>query len=145
MGLAQVGPVTAGEFQLGEGGLLWISGFDHAAKAATRGEFSGDLRPGRSAGCDDVLEYAIHGIFVENTDISIGMDIHFEGFELEAGLGRFIVHRDRAKVRKIGLGADGGVFGDDDRDLVSLVLIGERFDVWEWGGDPALGVTLVVA
>lgn len=91
------------------------------------------------------MKDAVHGIFVINADVSIGVDIHFERLELEAGLVRLVVKGNRAEVRQIGLGADGRVFRNDDRDLVSLVLIGERFDVRQYGGNSTFGMTLVVA
>lgn len=91
------------------------------------------------------MEDAIDGIFVENSDVSVGMDIHFERFELEAMLVGFVVKGDGSEVGQIRLRANGGVFGDDDRDVVSLVLVGEGLNIGQWKRDSALGVSFVIA
>ena len=114
---------------LGEGGLFRISGFDHAATASACSKFSRDLRPGRAAGSNHVVENAIDSIFVENTDVSVRVNIHFEGLELETMFLGLIVQGDGSKVRQIRFGADGRIFWDDDRNFVSGVLIGKRLNV----------------
>lgn len=91
------------------------------------------------------MQNSVHGIFIKNANISISVDIHFECFELKAGFVRFVVKGDGAKVRQIGLGADSRVLRNDNRDFISLVLIGKRLDVRQCGGNPTFRVTLVVA
>ena len=91
------------------------------------------------------MKNAVYGIFVENPNISIGVDIHFQRFELKAGFIWLVVEGNGAEVREIGLRADGCVLRDDNRNLIPLVLIGERFDCGQCRGNPALCMTLIVA
>lgn len=116
-----------------------------AGQAATCRKVACDLSPNWSACAYDVVEDAIDGIFVENSNVSIGMDVHFERFELEAMFVGFVVKGDSSEVGQIRLRANGGVFGDDDRDVVSLVLVGESLNIGQRNRDSALGVPFVVA
>lgn len=97
------------------------------------------------AGPDDILQNAIDGIFVKNAEIPISMDVHLERFEFKTLFVRHVVECDRAEIGKAGLGTDGGVLGDFNGDLITLVLIGECFDVGQWRGEATLGVPFIVA
>lgn len=127
------------------GGLFGIFCLDDAAQPSASGKLTRYLGPSRSAGPNHVLEDAVDGIFVENTDVSIGVDIHFECFELKALFIRFVVKSNRSKVREIGLGADRRIFRNDNRNFIALVLVWKGFNVWQRGRDPAACVPLVIA
>jgi len=116
-----------------------------AGQAPTCRKVARDLSPNWSACAYNVVKDAIDGIFVENSDVSIGMDVHFERFELEAMLVGFVVKGNGSEVGQIRFRANGGVFGDDDRDVVSLVLVGEGLNIGQWNRDSTLGVPFVIA
>lgn len=122
-----------------------VSGFNLARKPATCSEGAGHCGPDGTAGINDILEDSVHGIFVEDAKVAVGMDVHFESLQLETFFVRPVVQGDGAEIRQIRFGADRGVFGDLDRDLVAFVLIWERLDFRQWCGDAAFGVPFIVA
>ncbi len=58
--------------------LSGVGGFDNTAKSATGGKGAGDFGPNRPAGLHDILQDAVDGVFVEDAEISVGVEIHFE-------------------------------------------------------------------
>lgn len=136
--------VTLSDF-LEKGGLFRISGFDHAAEPSTCCKLSRDFRPVWAAGPNHVVKDAVDSIFVENTDVSVRVNVHFQRLELEAMFLWLVVQRDGSKVRQIRFGADGCIFRNDDRDFVSGILIGKRLNVGQRGRNSAPRMPLVVA
>ncbi len=108
---------------------LWKLRFNFARQPAARSEGAGDFRPDGPAGCDDIVKDSVDGIFIEDAEIAVGMDIHFERFQLKAFFVGHIVQRNGSEVRQVGFGANRGVFGDLNRNFVSLILVRESLDV----------------
>jgi len=73
------------------------------------------------------------------------MDVHLERLQFKALFVRHIVERDRAEIGQAGLGTNGGVFGNLDRNLIAFVLVRESFHVRQRSADPALRMTVIVA
>jgi len=111
------------------GNLCRIFCFDYAPQSPTSSKFTGYRGLDGATGSYDVLEDAVDGILVENSYISVGMDVRFESLQLEAMLVWFVVKGDSSEVRQVGLGANGCVFWDDDCNFVSLILIGKCLNV----------------
>ena len=105
------------------------SSLDCAGEPAPSGELSRDFRPNRTAGFDHIMEDSVHGILIENAHVSVGMDVHFEGFEFEALLVRHVMQSDYPEIGKPCFRANRGVLGDFDDDVVALVLVWPRFNV----------------
>ena len=124
---------------------LRILRFDLAGEPAAGGEGAGDFCPDRMAGGDDILKDPIHGILIEDAEITVGMDVHFECLEFKAFFVRHVVQRDRAEIRQIRFGANGCVLWNLDRDLVTFILVWKGFDLRQWGSNTALRMPLVVA
>ncbi len=57
---------------------------DGAVDAAAGGEIAFYQAPFGFAGFDDVFEDAVHGVLVENAQVAVSQQIHFQGFELHA-------------------------------------------------------------
>ena len=91
------------------------------------------------------MQNAVDGIFVEDAEISVRMEIHFQGLQLQTLLVRHVVQRDGAEIRQAGLWADCGIFRDLDGDFVPLVLVLECFDIRQWSGSAARRVVFIVA
>ena len=128
-----------------ETGGLRIFRFDLAGESAAGSKGAGYFRPDRAAGGDDILEDAVYGVFIEDAEIAVGVDVHFECLQLKAFLIRHVVQRDRAEIRQIRLGADRRVFGNLDRDLVPFILIRKGFNLRQRGIDATFRMPLVVA
>ena len=111
------------------GNLCRIVCFDYASQSSTSGKLTGYCGLGWSTGSYDVLKDAIDGILVENSYISVGMNVHFESLKLEAILVWLVAKGDSSEVRQVGLGTNGCVLWDDDCNFVSLILIGECLNV----------------
>lgn len=60
----------------GKGGALWIFGFDHTSESATGGKLSCDRRMQRSAGVHDIVQDPVDGVLIEDSEISVGMEVH---------------------------------------------------------------------
>jgi len=123
---------------------LRILRFDLAGESATCGEGAGDFGPGRMAGVDDILEDAIHGIFIEDAQIPVGVDVHFECLKLKAFFVRHVMQRDGAEIRQICFGTNGCVLWNLDRDLVAFILVRKSFDFRQWGINTTPRMPLVV-
>lgn len=65
------------------------------------------------------------------------MDVEFEGFEFQTGFVRHVLKADGAEIREAGFGANGGVFGDLNRDFVCGKLVRPRFDFRQSNVQPA--------
>ena len=127
------------------GNLCRIVCFDYASQSSTSGKLTGYCGLGWSTGSYDVLKDAIDGILVENSYISVGMNVHFESLKLEAILVWLVAKGDSSEVRQVGLRTYGCVLWYDDCNFVSLVLTGECFNVGQGSGDSTLGVPFVVS
>src|SRR5713101_5073698 len=86
------------------------AGEDGGGEATAGGEFAANDAPFGADGGDDVAENFVDGVFVEDAEVAIGEEIHFERFELDAIFFGHVLNGDGAEVREAGLGADGGVF-----------------------------------
>src|SRR6266481_7558864 len=125
-------------FGVGAGGRP--AGEDGGGEAAAGGEFAADDAPFGADGGDDVAEDFVDGVFVEDAEIAIGEEIHFERFELDAIFFGHVLDGDGAEVREAGLGAHGGVFGEARGDDVAGELIGPGFERGQFGLDAGAGV-----
>ena len=122
-----------------------ILGFDSAREPAAGSERAGYISPDGLAGLHDVVQNAIDGIFVEDTQVAVGINIHLERFQFEAFFIRHVMNGNGSEIWQTGLGTDGGIFRNLDRDLIALVLIGERLDTWQRRSNSTSGVALIVA
>src|SRR5882724_12794638 len=125
-------------FVVGAGG--GPAGEDGGGKAAAGSEFAADDAPFGADGGDDVVKDFIGGVFVEDAEVAIGEEIHFEGFELDAILFGHVLNGDGAEVGEAGLGADRGVFGEARGDDVAGELIRPGFERGQLGFDAGAGV-----
>ena len=50
---------------------------DRATQSAACGKDAGDSCPFGFAGFDQVLEDAVHGVFVKNANVAVGMNVDF--------------------------------------------------------------------
>src|SRR5689334_16456441 len=123
---------------------LWIPSFNHTAKPPAGCKRTGDFGPDGSTGLGDILKNSIHGVFVKNADVPVGMDIHLERFELETVLVRHVVDSNGAEIGQACFGANGRVFRNFNRDLISLVLIREGLDSRQGSRNAALRMPFVV-
>ena len=97
-------------------------------KPAARSEAAGDLRPYGMAGFDDILKDSVDGIFIEDAEITVGMDVHFKRFQFKTFFVRHVVQCNGPEVRQVGFGTNRCVLGDLNRNLISLILIREGLD-----------------
>ncbi len=74
------------------------------------------------------MKDSVDGILVKDAEVTVGVDVHFERFQLKTFFIRHVVQRNGAEVGQVGLGANRRVLGNLDRNLISLVLIRERFN-----------------
>ena len=122
-----------------------ILGFDSAREPTAGSERAGYISPDGLAGLHDVVQNAIDGIFVKDTQVAVGIHIHLERFQFEAFFIWHVMNGNGSEIRQGGLGADGGIFRNLDRDLIAFVLIGERLDIRQRRSDSTSGVALVIA
>ena len=121
-------------------GWRWPSRKDGGCQAAAWGEFAANDAPFRLDGVDDVVEHFVHGVFVEDAEVAVGQQVHFQRFELDAVFARHVLDSDGAEVGQAGFWADRGVlrkFGGDD---VARELIGPGFQRWQFRVDACAGV-----
>ena len=129
---------------LGEVLALRVLCFDLATEPAASGEGAGDFRPYGTARFDNIVEDSVDGIFVEDAEISVGVDVHFERFQLKAFFVRHVMQCNGSKVRQVSFWTNCCVLGDLNRDFIFLILIREGLDIWERSVDPTSRMTLVV-
>ena len=122
-----------------------IPSFDLTRQPAPRSESTGDFRPDGTASFDNILKDSVDGIFVENAEITVGVDVQFECFQLETFLIRHVVQCNGSEIRQVGFGANRCILRDLNRNLISLILIRESLDVGQRGADSTLRVPFVVA
>ena len=118
----------------------WVRCFDGAAEAAAGGEFADDGGGCGFAGFDDVGQNFVDGVFVEDAEISVAMDITLECFEFEATFVWDIRQMNGSEIRQAGFGTDRGVFRYFNGDDVARVLVGPGFQSRQFGGESALGM-----
>jgi hypothetical protein len=122
-----------------------VSCFDLATESPTGCEGTGDVGPDWMARFDDIVQDSVDGIFVEDAKIPVGVDVHFERFQLKTFFIRHVVQRNGSKVRQVGFRTNRCVLGDLNCNFISLVLIREGLDVRQRYRNAALCVPLVVA
>lgn len=110
-------------------GLFGIFCLDHATQSAPGRKLTRDFGPSRSARSNYVVENAVDGIFVENTDVSVCVYIHFERLKFKAMFIRLIVKSNRPKVRQIGFGTDSRILWNHNRNFVAFVLVWKGLNV----------------
>lgn len=123
---------------------LRILRLDLARQPAARGESAGDGGPDGAAGLHDITEDSIDGVFIEDAQVAVGVDIHLERFQLQTRLVGHVMDRHGAEIRQVRLWADGGIFGNLDGNLVTLILVREGLDIGQRRRDAALGMPFVV-
>lgn len=106
-----------------------IPSFDLTRQPAARSEGTGDFRPDGTAGFDNVLKDSVDRIFVEDAEITVGVDVQFERFQLKTFFIGHVVQCNGSEVRQVGFGANRCVLGDLNRNFISLILIREGLDV----------------
>jgi len=129
---------------VGEVRALRVLCFDLATEPASSGKGAGDFRPYGTEGLDNILEDSVDGIFVEDAEIPVGVDVHFERFQLKTFFIRHVMQCNGSEVRQVSFWTNRCVLGDLNRNFISLVLIREGLDIWERSVDPASRMTLVV-
>lgn len=116
------------------------AGEDGGGQAAAGSEFAADNAPFRANGFDDVAKDFVHRVFVEDAEVTVGEEIHFQGFQLEAIFPRHVLNGDGAIVGHAGLGADRGIFGKARGDDVAGKLIRPGLEFGQFRGDAGAGV-----
>lgn len=120
-------------------------GTDQASKAPSSGELSRDGRRYRATSFDDVGKDSVDCILIKNSEIAISVDIHFEGFQLHAGLIGYIGQSNCSKIRKTGFGANRGIFRNVYRDFIPGILIRPCFEPRQSLADAALGMAFRIS
>ena len=128
----------------GEVWALRVFCFDLATEPAASGEGAGDCGPYGTAGFDNIVEDSVDGIFVEDAEIPVGVDVHFERFQLKTFFIRHVVQCNGPEVRQVSFWTNRCVLGDLNRNFISLILIREGLDIWERSVDSTSRMTLVV-
>src|SRR5271167_1571242 len=67
-------------------------------EAPAGGEFPGHLAPSRPAGGGDVIQDAVHGIFIEDAEIPVSEQVELESLELEAKLLGLVANGEHAEI-----------------------------------------------
>lgn len=70
--------LEAGRAGVGLLGGLWIRGFDHTSESTAGGKFSRDRRMQRSAGFHDIVQDSVDGVLIEDSEISVRVEVHFQ-------------------------------------------------------------------
>ena len=52
------------------------------------------------------MEDSVDGIFVEDAEIPVGVDVHFKRFQLKAFFVRHVVQGNGPEVRQVGFGTN---------------------------------------
>src|ERR1700686_1473101 len=116
------------------------SGKNRGRQAAAGREFAADDAPFGLDGGDDVAQDFIDGVLVEDAEIAISEQVHFQGFQLDAIFPRHILDGDGAKIRQSGLRADGGILRKFRGDDVAGELVGPGLERGEFCVDARAGV-----
>ena len=114
--------------------LSGIGGFDGAAEAAAGGEFANDGGGDGFTGFDNIGQYFVDRVFIEDPEIAVSMNIDLERFEFQAMLIRDVRQFDGSKIWQAGLGTNGRVFGNFNGNLVSRKLVWPCFQSRKLGG-----------
>src|SRR5271166_5255497 len=123
---------------------LWPACKNGSVQATTGSEVPFDDAPDGPGGFDDVLEHFVDGIFIENAQIAIGEQVHFQGLELDAILARLVLNGNDAEVGQAGLGANRRVFGKSSGDDVARKLVGPGFQGRKFSVDSSYGMFIGV-
>jgi len=113
--------------------------------SAARAEISFDLGPDRLRPAHNILQDLVHNIFLENSEIPVGLQIFFQGFQLEAQATRLVTDYDISEIGQAGFRADGGEFRIVDDNFVSWKLIGPSLNFRELMIESSAGVFFCVA
>ena len=97
----------------------------------------GPLRP---AGARHVIQDAVDGVFIEDSEVAESHDVGLQRLQLQAELVGKIMNGDGSKIRQPRARADAGEFGDGDGDLVTVVLVLPGFDLGQFGVNTSAGV-----
>jgi hypothetical protein len=116
------------------------AGEDRGGETTAGGEFAADEAPFGVEGGDEFAKDSVDGVFVEDAEVAIGEEIHFQGLELDAGFLGHVLDGDGAEVGEAGFGADGRVFWKARGDDVAGELIGPGFERGQFGMDAGAGV-----
>jgi len=92
------------------------------------------------AGFDEVRQNLVDGVFIEDAEIPVSMDIIFERFEFNAGLIWYVGELDGPEIRQACLWANGGIFWNFNGNAVSGILVGPGFQSRELGCQTAFGM-----
>ena len=113
-----------------------IGGFDDALHPTSYIEFTGDHRVNRLGGFDEIPENSIDGIFIKDSQVSVGKDVHLERFQFHTPLVRGIPNRNGPEIRQPSSWTNRGEFRDGYDDLIVSKLILKTLDLWKRGADP---------
>src|SRR5262249_43925891 len=86
----------------------------------------------------------VHGILVEDSEISISREITFQGFQFKTEAIRTISNGNDAEIRKPGLRTNRREFRHRDRNFIARKLIRPALDDWKLCVDSRLGVIFCV-
>src|SRR5215472_7251752 len=113
---------------------------DHGRQTAARREFSHDCRAHGFRGFHHVAEHAVHRVFLEDSEVAIGQQIHLVGLQLEAEPVGHVAQNNPTEIGQSCLRADGSELGHHDLNFVIPVLVRPCFDFRELGVDACGGV-----
>jgi hypothetical protein len=104
---------------------------NHCLDPAPQIEVPPDFTANRLNGSDDIVQYPVGHMFMENPFIPIGTHVQFQGFQLNDLLIRNITDMNDAKIRLTRFGADCRELGTLDGDFVfpARVLIRKGFQL----------------
>src|SRR5262249_13086329 len=104
-----------------------------------------DDAPLRGDGFDDVVQDFIDGVLIEDAEVAVSQEIHFERFQLDAAFARHVADGDCAVVGKASFGADGSIFGKVRGDDVAGKLVGPGVEPRQPGVDASTSVFIGVS
>src|SRR5260370_1516086 len=112
--------------------------------AAEPREFAHHGRRNRTACVHHILEKAVYGIFLKDSEIAVGQHVHLERLQLEAQLVGDVVERDFAMIRQAGFRADRSELGHDDLNFVTGILVRPSLDFGQACVDTSASVCIRV-
>ena len=74
--------------------------YDTVVQTKTTGKIADDGRSHRLCSRNDILQHPVHHVLLKDSDITVGQQIHFVGFEFQATLVRYVSQKDLAEIRQ---------------------------------------------
>ena len=108
-------------------------GYYYRRDAAAGTEISLDLRPDGLRPADDIFEHLVDDVFLEDSEIAVGLQILFQRLQLQAIFRGHVADGEDAEIRQAGLGANRGELGIIYDNFVTLKLVGPSLNLRKLG------------